>query len=411
MRRGLALLVLGLGCGSDQPDPAPQELVVATWTGNLETDFALGFAERRTAVAQAVAKSEADVLCLTNVYRADDRARLRETATAFPYQAHVATDLATNVDDPTDQTGAIPAVPTEPACEGEALERLLDVGRCIARECYGDETNLHVRPTAGQCMEPCNLLQHAVSPWPRCLFCGRTLFYSSDATLAQIGEACATRTTTTAYDGNNDAILLSRHPLTDVGLHLVGATGHRVGFLRARVHKPGAAPTWVFCASLTRISINPLVPYTGPFGDGAETSPTAFAAENLLQTKKLVAHVRAVAGSEPAIVLGNFQASPPYPVDGLTHDGSIAAPSYAWLAHELVPAYAPEFAASCDRCAENPWSDLHTESFWYSHAFLHGLDHSAAVRTWRTFTSPVNGMTKPPSGYYGIATRIRLPPP
>lgn len=409
MRRGLALVLWTLGCSPSVPEGAPPELVVATWAGNLETDFAAGFAERREAVAEAVAASDADVLCLTNVYRPADRARLRAVATAFPFQAHVATDLATEVDDPTDQSGATPALPPGPACQGEGLDRLLEAGRCVARECYGDEANLDVRPKAGACMDGCNVYLGAVAPWPRCMFCGRVLFWFSDATLAQVRDACSARSTSTAFDGNNDTLLLSRHPLTDVGLRIVGSTGHRVGFLRARVHKPSAAPTWVFCTSLTRVSISPISPYTGPYGADAKTSPEGFAAENLLQAKKLVAHVRAVAGAEPAIVLGNFQASPPYPVDGGMHAGSVAAPSYAWLGHELVPGYAPDFTPSCDRCSDNPWVEKHVDSFWYSHIFLYALDRSAALRTYRTFTTPVGGQPTPPSAFFGIATRLRLP--
>jgi hypothetical protein len=416
--RSLLALCATLACSSGKPiaildggaDAPSRALIVDAWNTGLGERTEPTLVPRRPKVIEAISTSIADVVCLQGVHRKGDRDAIIEASRArFPHAASVHTDLATAVDDPTDQNGTIPPAPTTPPCTGEAtLAALQPAHDCLTKECStvpGSDTGYL---TSTRCLRYSCLSQlYAVLDVdPRCFACAR--MNSQDATLGEIRRACTEDARAGyAFAGENDLLLLSREPIATSKLYVLPSTDYRRGVMHARL----SSGLHVFCASLTPTFSAVDLPYTGRYGDGA-MGINGWIAENLLQTKKLIALVKNVAGNDPAIVLGDLRTGPEVKSGGMTI--VTAAPAFrSWeeLNAVLVPGTAQNYSPLCTRCPENTLTES-TPPYWFEHALLHRMPRSAVVTTSRIHTDAAvsyDGKMIARSFDYGLRTTITAP--
>ena len=147
MKRSLvffSLFTLLGGC-SDTSGDETGGVAIETYNLALAGSFIAYEQERRELLPDAIANSDADILCLQEVWAQADKEAIRDAAAAkFPNVFIVEDDLLTPLDDPEDQNGDIPAPPTEVPCpEGDAKDAMDAAIDCVALNCNtlsaGDE--------------------------------------------------------------------------------------------------------------------------------------------------------------------------------------------------------------------------------------------------------------------------------
>ena len=120
MKRSLvffSLFTLLGGCGDSEPS-----LAIDTFNVALAGFFIPFEAERRPFIVDAIANSNADILCLQEVWDQTDKVAIKDAAAdTYPHTAFFEDDLDTPIDDATDQDGQVPPAPTEAPCAGEPL--------------------------------------------------------------------------------------------------------------------------------------------------------------------------------------------------------------------------------------------------------------------------------------------------
>jgi len=121
----LSILILAAGCsessgnneggggaGGTEP-PGGVEVAVETYNLALAGSFIAYEQQRRELLPDAIANSDADILCLQEVWAQVDKEMIRDAAAAnFPNVFMAEDDLLTTLDDPEDQNGDVPPPPT-----------------------------------------------------------------------------------------------------------------------------------------------------------------------------------------------------------------------------------------------------------------------------------------------------------
>jgi hypothetical protein len=417
MRRLIALCAT-VACTSGKPiaildggdGAASRALTFDAWNAGLGERTEPTLVPRRPKVIEAISTSIADVVCLQGVFRESDRAAIIEAARArFSHSASFHSDLGTVADDPTDQTGAIPAAETSAPCTGEAtLAALQPAHECLSRECSTVPGSDAGYLTSTRCLRYSCLSQlyALLDVNQRCFACARMT--SQDAPLAECRRACTEDPRAGyAFAGENDLLILSREPIAASKLYVLPSTDYRRSVIHARL----ASGLHVFCASLTPTFSAVDLPYTGRYGDGA-IGINGWIAENLLQTKKLIALVNNIAGSDPAIVLGDLRTGPEVKSGGMTV--VTAAPAFrSWeeLNSRLTPGVPQNYSPLCTRCPDNPLTES-TPPYWFEHALLHRIPNSRVAASSRIHTEaavPHDGKMIARSFDYGLRTTITVP--
>jgi hypothetical protein len=113
----------GGGAGGGEP-PEGVAVTIETYNLALAGSFIAYEQERRELLPDAIANSDADILCLQEVWEQADKEMIRDAAAAnFPNVFMAEDDLLTTLDDPEDQNGDIPPPPTTVPCpEGDAKD-------------------------------------------------------------------------------------------------------------------------------------------------------------------------------------------------------------------------------------------------------------------------------------------------
>ena len=414
MTRSLVFLVLLTflgGCsdsGSSQPSVA-----VETYNLALAGSFIAYEQERREALPDAIANSDADILCLQEVWAQADKETIRDAAKArFPNVIIFEDDLSTELDDPEDQNGELPPPPTTVPCpEGEAEDAMNAAIDCVAQACNtqspGDDNGqtTSIDCAIGECIgQVASLLAT-----PRCY--ARLATQLPTSTFANIRESCPTVVEQDlAFDGQNGIMILSRYPLKNELNWVIPGTWNRRVIVSATAELPGDKELDVYCNHLTPIFDSVAYPYTGQYGNG-ETGAAAWEEELLLQAQKLIDHVEATSGEAPAVVLGDLNAGRDYPEQDIVQDGEAAL---NLLETAFTPAYAADYVPQCTFCITNPVREPGADdvSSWIDHIHLHNLPATSVVRTERTFDEdvlPVDDMMVPLSDHFGMRSVISLP--
>jgi endonuclease/exonuclease/phosphatase family metal-dependent hydrolase len=403
------------GCSSTSGDVTGGSDGVAIETYNLALagSFIAYEQERRELLPDAIANSDSDILCLQEVWAQADKEAIQDAAAAnFPNVVIFENDLLTALDDPEDQNGAIPPLPTTVPCpEGDtqaAMDAAID---CAAQECNtlspGDENG---QTTSIDCaIDKCLAAVVPLLGVPRCYACLSTQLPTS--TFAQIRSSCPTVVEQDlAFEGQNGVMILSRYPLKDAANWVIPGTWNRRVIMSATAELPGGQELDVYCNHLTPVFDSLAFPYTGQYGDG-ETGAAAWEAELLLQAQKLIDHVEATSGETPAVILGDLNAGRDYPEQDIFQDGVAALDR---LETAFTPAYTADYVPQCTFCVSNPVREPAADdvSNWIDHIHLYNLSATSVVTTERTFDEdvlPVGDMMVPLSDHFGMRSVIRLP--
>lgn len=406
----MSLGTLATAC-DDGGDEA-MDLTVETFNVGLAGAFVPAEQARRQPLSEAIAASDADVLCLQEVWTQSDKDMIIEAAAAnFPYAVAFEHDLDTEVDDPSDQNGDIPPVATTPPCGAEALQTSLDNAlTCLVENCNTDPGSEDGQATSTDCAQASCIGQVAAllvgnAESLRCYGCLAVNLPTEN--FGEIRNLCTAEINADlAFRGQSGVAILSRYPLSNARDIVLPGTWNRRVIAVATVELPNSAQVDVYCNHLTPIFDSTAFPYTGPYGEGS-VNDLGWANEQTLQARKLAAHVEAETGEGRAIIMGDFNAS--RAANGLVAEGEATLDV---LEGALTPAVVAGFTPVCTYCAENPITGS-SDSLWIDHIFLFNIDASAVVSTERTYTEnsvPFEGGSVPLSDHYGLRSVVTIQP-
>jgi endonuclease/exonuclease/phosphatase family metal-dependent hydrolase len=424
MKRSLvffSLFTLLGGCSSSSGDGTGGSDGVAIDTFNvaLAGAFIPLEAERRPFIVDAIANSNADILCLQEVWDQSDKVAIRDAAAAaYPHSTFFEDDLDTPIDDATNQQGVVPPLPTTAPCAGEPLTSQLNAGvDCLEANCSTPDG----RTTSAACAEDqclVEVLNLITAPPPqRCYACLVTQLPTE--LLTDIRTRCPSVVNQDlAFQGQNGVMILSRHPLKNAKELVVPGTWNRRTILSATAELANGAELDVYCNHLTPIFVSTAIvntfPYTGQYGDGT-TNPSAWQAEQELQAEKLINYVNETSGSRPAVILGDLNTGRAYPAQDIVAEGE---ETLDLLEAAFTPAYTAAYleAPLCTFCSTNPVAnptdDPDETSVWIDHIQLHNLASDSVLSTARIFDEdvvPVGDEMVPLSDHFGMRSVINVP--
>ncbi|MEY4722729.1 MAG: hypothetical protein RLZZ324_242 [Candidatus Parcubacteria bacterium] len=306
MKKYLVLaLIFASACAHELPPPVyappPQATVcrseraplqAATFNAGLIPSGQKYVAERTPFVANALARVDADVMCVQELWTDESRDAVI-AASGLPYDQVFFADTV----------GKGPRT-SEPVCTASMLSGLrrcadshctgkgLDTGKCVTSSCEGDLISLYLFHR--KCLHA--LVVNAP---------GKTAV--ADMANASMRKNALVR----AFDGRNGVLLLSKYPITDRQVIMLPSTGANRVALVGRVQVPGmSAPVEVACTHLS----SPLSKLD-PWQSGAHEWPE----EQAMQYRKITDVLAKRAGGRPAIFLGdmNFGARHGETVEGV----------------------------------------------------------------------------------------------
>lgn len=422
---GLGLLA---ACSESGEPREAQEVVLDTFNVALAGAFIPYEAERRQPIVDAIAVAEGDILCLQEVWEQSDKDAIEAAAAAnFPHVVSFEDDLATTVDDPTDQNGDVPEPPEGVPCpdiepedpatpDGVAiLDQMNDACDCLRDECSTIEGSDEGRTESAECASSScvpavgPLLFGADPRQQRCYACVITQLPT--ATIGDIRSSCATvENQDLAFGGQNGVMILSRYPLSNPNNWVIPGTWNRRNIISATARLPNGADLDVYCNHLTPIfdggTVNTF-PYTGQYGLG-DKGPGGWQAEQELQAEKLVAHVSERSDNRPAVMLGDFNAGREFPPD-IVAEGE---PTVDILESAFEFAYTADYEPLCTFCSTNPVTDTEN-SVWIDHILLHNLSVEAVLSTERVYDEDVvdvgEGEMVPLSDHFGMRSVVAVP--
>jgi endonuclease/exonuclease/phosphatase family metal-dependent hydrolase len=392
MKRSLVFFTLFtlLGGCSDTSGDETGGVAIETYNLALAGSFIAYEQQRRELLPDAIADSDADILCLQEVWAQTDKEAIRDAAAAnFPNVFIVEDDLLTPLDDPEDQNGDIPPPPTTVPCPEGNTQNAMDAAiDCVALNCNtlspGDENG---QTTSIDCaIANCIASVASLLGAPRCYACLSTQLPTS--TFAEIRSSCPTVVEQDlAFDGQNGVMILSRYPLKDQVHWVIPGTWNRRVIMSATAELPGGKELDVYCNHLTPVFAGLAFPYTGQYGAG-QTDAAGWEAELLLQTQKLIDHVEVTSGQTPAVILGDLNAGRDYPPQDIFADGEAALDL---LETAFTPAYTADYVPQCTFCTSNPVREPGADdvSNWIDHIHLYNLPATSVVTTERTFDEDV----------------------
>lgn len=393
---------------------------VGIFNAYLYGSFAHDEALRRPYVLDAIAKRDADIMCLTAISRKADRDALVEKAKQagiYAYSITAESTLDTPATDPRDQNGATPAPYTVPACGGTNKPEDVDSAMgCMQANCSTTGTVEGTLKGGSSCISSSCAGQFVTMlagdrDQKRCFNC---LVISS---LADESHAATKYTCTTdnrdyqAFNGQTGSMVLSRYPLSDVDTFHLPSTSYRRVVHYAKVAIERDKSIDFFCGELTA-SFGQLVPYHGHYAPDPKQDP--WLQEQLLQAKRVVDFVKNKSSGRPAIIAGDWATSQAYlSPDGKTKIDDQNGAVLDFLGKAFVPALPPGFTPLCIECAApaNPYNgDLNV---FQLRTFLANMPASAAVEASTFFTEPVvpgpSGERLPLSDRWGFEVRVLRP--
>ena len=321
---------------------ADEGLIVETWNVGLAYGF-VDYAEARKApILEALAGSEADVICMQEVWEEEDKAAIVEAARAtHPYALY--TEVV--------QTKAAKS----PACR---VRDLFGEGRfvsCMTGSCGGLDGDALTDCIVNQCGP---ILEDLKVDKPDC----------ATSLMAQVGKPAPKALWTVvrpirkagvyAYEGSDGLVMVSRTPLTDDGeLDFSDiATLNRRRALYGTVDVEGE-PARVYCTHLSA-NLDDTAPYPGPFD--------SWGAENLAQTERLVEHAAQYSGA--VALTGDFNCS----FDGGTYDAEAEA-SCQLVVDSGYADPASSDGSGCTYCSANILTGDDAGDRLLDHVFVRGL--------------------------------------
>jgi hypothetical protein len=223
----------------DRVGPSPVRAL--TFNAGLATNF-VGYApERLDKIGPAVAGTQADVVCLQEVWTDAHAAKVAADLLAtYPYQHRVVT---------TDPGAGGPA-----ACSAAEADPL---AVCVNANCIG-------APSLAECaLGNCFAEYSAASDGCKTCLAANIGQNSIDV----IFDACAKGSSSLAFDGRNGLLLVSKTPLSDTGHVVLESYLNTRIALHATTTPASGEPLSVVCTHLT--AVLPGVSYSGKYADWA----------------------------------------------------------------------------------------------------------------------------------------------
>jgi len=419
----LSILILAAGCsessgnneggggaGGTEP-PGGVAVTVETFNVALAGAFIPFEAERRPYIAEAIAASDADILCLQEVWDQTDKVAIRDAAAeAFPHSAFFEDSLDTPIDDATNQDGQVPPAPAEAPCAEEPLTGQMNaLVDCLRDNCSTIPDSEDGQTTSEACAaESCQAeavpLLFGDPKAQRCYACVTTQLPTE--TFGDMRSRCPTVVNQDlAFQGQNGVMVLSRHPLKDVENWVIPGTWNRRTILRATAELTNGAELDVYCNHLTPIFSSVFFPYTGQYVGWQE--------EQELQAEKLINYVTETSADRQSVILGDLNAGHAYPEEEIVAEGEA---TLDLLELAFVPAYTADYAPLCTFCSTNPVTNPDADpdevSSWIDHILLGSLSSDSVRSTERVYDEdvvPVGDQTVPLSDHFGIRSVITVP--
>lgn len=423
MRAVALLITLGttLGCGGDATPPAPLTLTVESFNVGLAGAFIPHEPERRRAIPSAVAAMSADIVCLQEAWRQEDKDAIVAAARVrFPHSYSVAHDLNTAVTrelDPMCPGGAAPPPEQSTApCADPSVRTTFNEGlQCLRANCStvadsDDGRTTSTACAADRCVGSVVSLLTAGPMGLRCYGCLAPQLTTE--TFAAIRTSCTTNARAgLAFGGQSGTMILSRYPLSETETVVLPGTWNRRVITRATATLPNGLRVGVYCNHLSPVFEGPNFPYTGRYGCG-DAGRDGWSREQLAQARELVAYVRRRDPGGRALILGDFNSSPAS-APGQVVVNEEAPETFALLRAAFTPAVPAGFVPRCTFCPENVLTG-NTSPVWIDHVFVQGIPAAAVRSAERTFTTPT--VTVPGaapvhlSDHYGFRSTLVLAP-
>jgi len=246
---------------------------VITYNAGLATGFVPAAEERTQPVADALAATEADIICLQEVWYEDHIQTVKDTtADTFPHSFFPAPNQL-QLD--------------EPACQDGELDSLLS---CMEDNC----TDICADDIPGCLLSNCPIQFLGLGK-----DCNRCTQANVGATPSEIAAVCETETIEYSYGGSFGTGLLSKHPIVSTKELLLESTTSRRSVLHAVVDLPGGEAD-VYCTHLT--AIFSLIPYPREEGSWAE--------EQRVQVETMVDFIDSSSTHDTVVVMGDMNNGP-----------------------------------------------------------------------------------------------------
>ena len=376
---GFAVLI----ASTTQVQSSETVLRVETYNVGLAHGF-VDYAEQRApAIWDAVAKSDADVVCLQEVWTDDDR----DDAVDALAGSHPHAWLTENAQKKASKS---------PVCKRKDLFGEGKFVSCLTGSCGGLEGDALTNCIIDQC-EP--IMNELKNDKPEC----------ANALMAQVGKSAPAALWTVvrpirkagvfAYDGSDGLVMVSKYPLANTGMvdFTDKSTLNRRRALYADV-QTGDTTTRVYCTHLTA-DLDGIAPYPGPFASWND--------ENLNQVNELIEHANAFAG--PAVLLGDFNCSLPDEQSGVKGESDASCQAFldAGFSDPIMDLHDCTYCEGNTLVGQDSGGDKLLD-----HAFIKGWQGQDGARTYDG-TATIAAGEHSLSDHYGYAVSlgpIPLPP-
>lgn len=320
---------------------------LATYNLGLAQNYVDYAEERVEHVVAAVAGLDAELVCLQEVWDAEDiDAVIQGTKAAFPHSY---------VPETPEEGG------TEPACSEEESGPLLG---CVTEHCAEAE-NL-----ADCALDNCTAEFTAVSP-----DCSKCLVANISEPLEEIFVNCAEGSAMYTYGGHSGLVLLSAVPLVATEHKILDSCIVRRVAIYAQIDKEGE-PLHAFCTHLTA-GLD--VEYPGEFG--------SYSAEQAHQIDQLLEYMGEKTGDGGAVLMGDMNTGPAIPPD---MEGNRVENFQKFVDVGLVSPYLNQDSPVCTWCVSNTLIGEDSKDNVIDHILFLNLDDVAgALPAERIFTDLV----------------------
>ncbi|OFZ12963.1 MAG: hypothetical protein A2X86_09045 [Bdellovibrionales bacterium GWA2_49_15] len=270
-------------------------LELLTYNLGLANGFVDHYEERRLPLFAKIKDSQADIICLQELWSEEDRQALsKEMAPLYPHS------LLTPIERVT--------ADRSPACQYSNLFGEGSIVTCMRSRCDGKKGRDFTACIIADCKGP---LESLKSNNPYC----------ANALMAQVGTHPILvmlkllipfgKVDLYIYGGSNGLAIFSKYPIKPGSSGMVSmrdySTLSRRDFLHAMVEVEGKE-IFVGCTHLTA-NLTDSAPYAGKFSGWEQ--------ENLKQSEYLISKIEELSHGRPQIIMGDFNFSPGVPSQGI----------------------------------------------------------------------------------------------
>jgi endonuclease/exonuclease/phosphatase family metal-dependent hydrolase len=318
-------------------------LQIMTFNTGLAPSYVPFSTERVPAIAAALNKQEAEVLCLQEVWLKKDQDLIKEQLkSSYPYSfVYNSSPVKT---------------PTSPSCNFGNLVGKGKFVNCIANNCFSKESDGLTSCVLNKCTQALETLKNENK------YCGQALMaQSKNPPLVAFWNILNPLKPADlfTYEGANGVMILSRHPILkqDIIDLTESSTLNRRAVLTVDVQpKSFKQPISIYCTHLTA-NFETSIPYSGKFRSWQE--------ENKEQIKEIIAKIKT--NPNPSILMGDFNCSTANKNAGIAND---------WHENcELLASALKEIhlqKPKCSFCKDNVLTNGEPRNLLLDHIYVNG---------------------------------------